>query len=494
MKRQSKDAGVMYAIGIDIGTSAVKVAVLANDGTSEEYASAGYPVEVPEPGYAEQNPDHWWEDLGRVLSSALDAHPGIGVANVTVALTGQMHTTVYRDSQWRLLRPAILWSDSRSKMEASDLLAAFPEWDAITGNTLMPAFSASHIEWVKRNQPGVFEEIRAIAVPKDDVRRRLGAGFFSELSDASGMALLDTRSGDWSPELLTAVGIDSRVLPELRQSSDVTGIVRELPESFSSDKDRILGAPVIGGAGDQAALAIALGAVRPGSIAISVGTSGAVMQTSDRFAEKSFRHALRNSWLTLDSMHTAGMAMKWWSDIAPDRFVEFELQDLFGSSSHPVFLPYLQGERGAGDQMGAFANLGLRDDANSMSLAVLEGIGLELVRLVQDLCSDDSVPQIIRIGGRAGRMPLIREVVATGLNRQVEYCDRSSAFGAAALAAESAGWIEDFWRQYPQTDSKTEPNLESLEFVSGRLERYRALRTRMIDMDQSFEDSNKARV
>ena len=197
----------LFAIGLDVGTSAVKGAVLTAAGASFSYSSTGYVTARPAPGWAEQNPDDWWHAVGDVLNQILEAHPLLNASNATVGLTGQMHTTVARDDHGRLLRPAILWSDNRATELAPRLVAAQPNWVDLTGNEPIPAFTSAHLAWLRAEEPDVFSRIGRVSVPKDDIRERFGAGWATEPSDASAMNLMDTRTDRWAVDLLNVVGI-----------------------------------------------------------------------------------------------------------------------------------------------------------------------------------------------------------------------------------------------------------------------------------------------
>lgn len=433
-------SGVRFAVGLDVGTSAVKGAVLTSDGDYYSYASAGYPLSSPSPAWAEQDPDDWWVAVGEVLSLILDAHPSMVGANTVIGLTGQMHTTVIRDASGDLLRPAILWSDARSARAVESLRATVDGWESRTGYAPIPAFTSAHLRWIGDNEPETFARIATVAVPKDDIRHRLGAGWATEPSDASAMNLMDTRTDRWAPELLSAVGIRHTALPEIVESSQFTGVVRSLPDGV--DGARLLGAHVIAGAGDQAAQAYALGAVGYGEVAISVGTSGAAMQAISAPRPGAFRHCVPATWLALDSTHAAGLALAWWADVAGIP-VESSVSPSAPADELPLFLPYLQGGRGHDGVPGTLTDLRASHSSTDIMHAVAEGVGIELVRLVRE-ATGGAVPEApIGVGGRAGKNATIRSVLAAGLGRPVRYADRGPAQGVALLAARSAGWLAD---------------------------------------------------
>ncbi len=432
--RTSGDPGLgdRALVGIDIGTSSAKATVL-RAGRVTELASRPYPTRHPAPGHAEQEPDDWWRAVGDLLSTvAAEIGPRVGVA---VGLTGQMHTSVLRDEAGTRLRPAILWSDERAGHEAAALERAVPDWEDVTGNSPIPAFTASHLAWVARNEPEIASRIASVTLVKDEIRERLGAERTTEPSDASGTCLLDTRTDEWSSRLLDAARVSRGWLPGVVPSAALVGEIRRHP----AGDERLFGSPLVAGAGDQAAQAVALGVVADGDVGVSVGSSGVAFSVLSTPRPGSVRHALPASWLALDSVHAAGTALSWWSGVAG-----VPLEDMGQSGARrgaPTFLPHLQGHRDGTGAPGTLSHLRIDHGRDDISYAVVEGVAIALARLVRSVTTRE-LPAEIKLGGGAGRMPLLRTILATLLDRPVVHSSRGPAFGAAVLAAQGVGWSE----------------------------------------------------
>lgn len=459
-----------FALGIDVGTSAVKVSVMSSHGRHASFVSAGYAISSPAPGFAEQDPEDWWLGAGEALESALAAFPEVSGESAVVALTGQMHTTVLRDQEDALVRPAILWSDTRAREAAETLqTASAVPWMSVTGNRPIPAFTSAHLAWLGAHEPASLGRAVRVSVPKDDLRYRLGAGWATEPSDASAMNLMDYRSDQWRPELLEYLGVREDVLPPIVPSAQVTGRIRSLPPG-GENIGRLLGAPVLAGAGDQAAQALALGVRKDGLLGLSVGTSGAALQASATPRPGSFRHALPGMWLSLDSMHAAGLALTWWADMAGidfDGYSDIQAADVTAQS--PMFLPYLQGARGGHHIPATLTDVRASHTKADITASVLEGVAIELVRLARGLSEQGIAPGTVRIGGRAGRLAALRQLIAEGLERPVAYSPGGSAAGAAILAAEASGWAPEPALEHGST---AHPSPEGSALFASRLNRY----------------------
>lgn len=433
---------ISHAIGIDIGTSSVKVALASSDGRTDQARSAPYPTSSPAPSHSEQNPDHWWAAVGDALGSLLRRHGEVFGANTTVALAGQMHTTVLRDRDGNLIRPAILWSDQRAAefcLGAADLGVDIVR---TTGNPLIPAFTLAHLLWLRRYESDALERTHIVLLPKDDIRQRLGAGHFTEPSDASGTALFDTHKGAWATELISLTGLDEGALPVVVESAAVTGHIMQLPPG-PADLDRLLGAPVVGGAGDQAAVAVALEATAPDRLGLSLGTSGVALEALRTPRTGSFRHAIPDTWMALDSMHSAGLALTWWSSITGSSVADLlaALSDVKDPpSSVPIFLPFLQGHRSATGAPGAFIGLDRRHGREQLTQAILDGVALEMRRLALSVGGGRIADGVVHLGGGAGRSLTWQRTIAAVLDRPVLFTAHDSAHGAAMIAAQGAGW------------------------------------------------------
>ncbi|MGB4136357.1 MAG: FGGY family carbohydrate kinase, partial [Microbacterium sp.] len=423
--------GRRAALGIDVGTSSVKASLLRETGEVVAAGSAPYPTEHPQEGWSEQDPSRWWAAVGEAVGRVMQ---GRDRDDVVVGLTGQMHTSVIADAAGEVLRPAPLWSDRRSAGAVARLAAAHPEIAAITGNALIPAFSLAHLAWIAEHEPETFARIASVTVPKDHLRRRLGAGETTEPSDASAMALLDYRTDRWAAEIADLIGLPVSALPDVVPSHEVTGEIGAVPPGAESMR----GARVVGGAGDQAAQAVALGVTAPGALGLSLGTSGVAFQSLAEPRPQSFRHAYPRTWLALNSMHAAGLALSWWAGLTG-----IPVADLSAGAEHrtdvPTFLPYLQGHRGTQGAPGSLIDLDSRHDAYDIARAIMEGVAAELVALA-DSVGGGTGDEVVYLGGGGGRSAVWRQIVADAFGRPVAFSDRDSSFGAALIAAETDGW------------------------------------------------------
>lgn len=472
MTRARSNAGASaaddrVAIGIDLGTSSIKATALRG-GAIIDTVSMAYTTSHPSAGRSEQDPEDWWHVLGAVLTDLAGAVAPSTCA--AVGLTGQMHTSVLRDERGQPVRPAILWSDERAAVEAAGLLDTVPEWAAIAGNHPIPAFTVAHLAWLAQHEPDVLRRTATVTLVKDYIRERLGGDRLTEPSDASGTGLLNFATDEWSSALLSAARVERSWLGDVVPSHSPAGEIRCLPDGASS----LLGARLVAGAGDQAAQAIALGVVRDGDIGVSVGSSGAAFGALSSPRPGSYRHALPSSWLALDSVHAAGTALRWWSDLANLPLTRMGALDPRGPA--PLFLPHLHGHRDRAGAPGTLANLRIEHDKEDIAYAVVEGVAIALARLVQNVGSG-SLPAEIPIGGRGGQLPLLRVLLATLLDTPVVHSPRGPAYGAAVMAAQAEGWDDLITPQGSTTRSEPDHALSAL--LLDRAGQYAALDTRL---------------
>ena len=373
----------MY-LGIDIGTSSVKAVIADADQTVVAQASAPLTVSRPQPLFSEQDPDSWWI----ATKEAIQALPEKLRSEVkTAGLSGQMHGATLLDAADRPLRPAILWNDGRSGEECAELESLEPRARCITGNLVMPGFTAPKLLWVRRHEPELFSSIASVLLPKDYVRLRLTGEKVSDLSDASGTSWLDVARRDWSDEMLAATGLTKAQMPRLVEGNAVSG--RLLPAVAKAL--RLPCALVAGGGGDNAASAVGMGIVNSGQAFLSLGTSGVLFVATDRFrpnpekAAHAFCHCLPERWHQMAVLLSAASALDWVIALAGFPSVEGGLRaaELRGASRHsPLFLPYLSGERtphNDPESRGVFFGMTPETSAADLVHAVLEGVALAFV-------------------------------------------------------------------------------------------------------------------
>jgi xylulokinase len=435
----------MTYIGIDLGTSSLK-AILVDDRQRVLSATArDLRVHRPRSLWSEQEPSDWIEaalaalrDLSQSAPSAFRACKGIG-------LSGQMHGAVLLDDAEKPLRPCILWNDGRSAAECTEIEAAEPASRDITGNIAMPGFTAPKLLWVRRHEPEIFRQIRKVLLPKAYLRLALTGEAIEEMSDAAGTLWLDVGRRDWSDRMLAVTGLDRSRMPGLVEGSQAAGRMR-------ADLSRELGfdAPPLfaGGAGDNAAGAVGLGAIAPGDSFLSLGTSGVLWRTTGGFeprtdsAVHAFCHALPGLWHQMSVHLSAAASLSWWAGVTgcPEPELLASLGEPLEAPSPVLFTPYLSGERTPHNDprmRGGFAGLGHETDRNAMTQAVLEGVAFAFRDGKAALESGGApIGAAIVIGGgsRSDRwLSILANVLDLQLQRHAA-AEAGAAFGAARLA------------------------------------------------------------
>jgi len=429
-------------LGIDIGTSSVKAVLIDQSGAIVGQSSDPLTVSRPAPGFSEQDPLAWWQ----ATVTAVRGLPAAQRAAVrAIGLSGQMHGATLLDEKDRPLRPAILWNDGRSARECVDLEHREPNARAITGNIMMPGFTAPKLLWVSRHEPEIFARTACVLLPKDFVRLKLTGEKVSDMSDASGTAWLNVGQRDWSDVLLAATGLTRAHMPRLVEGTSASGTV-------TAAAAEELGLPrvvVAGGAGDNAASAVGLGVVLPEQSFLSLGTSGVLFVVTDRFrpnpdrAAHAFCHCLPNRWHQMSVMLTAASVIDWVAQLTGKsdlpRLVEAARARGLNRQS-PFFLPYLSGERTPhNDPNARGVFFGIRADTTPADLtaAALEGVALAFADGLDVLVEKGGTVGEISVTGGGARLPYWGQLLAAALNRPLTYRQGSevgAALGAARLA------------------------------------------------------------
>ncbi len=460
-------------LGLDIGTSSVKAVLV--DASDRLIAAAERPLTVsrPHPLWSEQDPEDWWtatvgavDALGETHATELAAVTGIG-------LSGQMHGATLLDAAGEVLRPCILWNDGRSAEECRILETTFPALHAVTGNLAMPGFTAPKLLWVARHEPEIFARVAKVLLPKAYVRYRLTGEMAEDMSDASGTLWLDPAKRDWSDAALEATGLSRDHMPRLVEGSEVSGTLSaELTARWGMKT-----APVVaGGAGDNAATAAGLGAIGAGDAFLSLGTSGVLWVTTDRFAPNpasavhAFAHCIPATWHQMGVMLSAASCLAWWAGVTGKREAELmaELGETPKGASSALFLPYLTGERTPANDpalRAVFAGIGAGDDRPALTRAVLEGVA-HAVRDNRDAlaAAGTSVREIDLVGG-GSRSRLWAQIIADMLGipvHRVEEGAVGAAHGAARLGRLAATG------EAPTTVCRKPRRLESFEPDAAR--------------------------
>ena len=440
----------MYYIGVDLGTSALKLVMMKGNGELVKTVSKEYPLYFPRSGWSEQNPTDWFlavkEGLKELAACADEKIAGISFG-------GQMHGLVILDKDDNVLRPAILWNDGRSTEETDYLnnVIGKEKLSKLTANIAFAGFTAPKILWVKNNEPEIFEKIAKIMLPKDYISYMLSGSFSTDYSDASGMLLLDVKNKKWSKEMIDICSISEDMLPKLYESYEPVGDIKpELAKELGLNE----GIKIVAGAGDNAAAAIGTATVGEGACNISLGTSGTVFISSKSFgvdsfnALHSFAHADGNYHL-MGCMLSAASCNKWWmEEILKTKDFAKEQGNIDNLGENNVFfLPYLMGERSPHndpDAAGTFIGMRMDTKREDMTLAVFEGVTFALRDSLEVARSLGIKIDRTMICGGGAKSPLWKRLVANILNVEVEVpvSEEGPGFGAAILAAVGCGEYE----------------------------------------------------
>ena len=441
----------MYYIGVDLGTSALKLVMMDSRGELVKSVSKEYPLYFPHSGWSEQNPTDWFlavkEGLKELAAGASEKIAGISFG-------GQMHGLVILDKDDNVLRPAILWNDGRSTKETDYLnnVIGKEKLSELTANIAFAGFTAPKILWVKNNEPEIFEKISKIMLPKDYISYMLSGSFCTDYSDASGMLLLDVKNKKWSQEMIKICGISESMLPKLYESYEVVGNIKpELAKELGLNDD----IKIIAGAGDNAAAAIGTATVGEGACNISLGTSGTIFISSKNFgvdkynALHSFDHA-DGYYHLMGCMLSAASCNKWWmEDILKTEDFAGEQKDIDNLGENKVFfLPYLMGERSPHNDpfaRGSFIGMSMDTRREDMTLAILEGVTFALRDSLEVARSLGIEIKKTMICGGGAKSPLWKKLVANIMNVEVEVpvSEEGPGFGAAILAAVGCGEYEN---------------------------------------------------
>ena len=440
-------------IGIDIGTSEVKALLLGPD--QRVIGSAGAPLDLtrPHPGHSEQNPADWWTATQAALAALRAAHPAEYAATEAIGLSGQMHGAVLLGAQDRVLRPAILWNDTRCATECAEMMAELPALSELGGSLAMPGFTAPKLRWVARHEPEVFRQVAKVLLPKDHVRLMLTGEHVSDLSDASGTLWLDVRRRDWSDELLALTGLTRAHMPRLVEGSEAGG---RLKADVAQALGLRPGTVVAGGAGDNAASAVGMGAVEAGQGFLSLGTSGVLFvvtpdyQPNAASATHAFCHAVPGRWHQMSVMLSAASALQWVSGLlgaanAGEVAARAAALGAGEREASPLFLPYLSGERTPHNDAqvrGSFHGLDLDTDAARLGYAVMEGVSFGLLDGLAALNAAGSRVSRLSLVGGGARSAFWAQMLASALNVDIVTHGDSAvggALGAARLGALSVG-------------------------------------------------------
>ena len=475
----------MY-LGLDLGTSGVKAMLIDGDQKIIGSANGSLDVSRPHSGWSEQEPAHWVRAAEEAVVGLKAKHPKELAAVKGIGLSGQMHGATLLDASDKVLRPCILWNDTRSYVEAA-ALDADPRFRKLTGNIVFPGFTAPKLAWVAKNEPEIFAKVAKVLLPKDYLRLWLTGEHISEMSDSAGTSWLDTGKRKWSSELLAATNLDEKQMPTLIEGTEQGGKLRaELASAWGISGDVV----VAGGGGDNAASACGMGAVSDGAAFVSLGTSGVLFAANAAYLPKpesavhAFCHALPNTWHQMGVILSATDALNWHSSVTGKSAADLtgELGESLKAPTGVTFLPYLSGERTPHNDAvirGAFIGLEHESSRAVLTQAVLEGVSFAIRDNLEALRSAGTdISRVTAIGG-GSRSRYWLASIATALGVPVDLPadgDFGAAFGAARLGLIAATGADPVAVCTPPVTAGT---IEPVAALSGTYEnaykRYRSV-------------------
>lgn len=491
-----------YLMGIDLGTSGTKTVLFDREGTVVASSSAEYPLYQEKNGWVEQDPQDWWQAASDTIADVIE-RTGIDAGEIRgVGISGQMHGLVMLDAGGNILRRSIIWCDQRTAAECAEITekVGARRLIEITANPALTGFTASKILWVRNHEPELYARCAHILLPKDFIRYKLTGDFATEVSDASGMQLLDVPGRCWSGEVLEKLEIDRALLPKVYESPEVTGVILEEAGKITRLKP---GTPVVGGAGDNAAAAVGTGVVRDGKAFTTIGTSGVVFAHTDKPAidpkgrVHTFCCAVPGAWHVMGVTQAAGLSLKWYKD----NFCADEVQTACGLGVDPyyildkqaarspiganrlLYLPYLMGERTPHldpDCRGVFFGLSGMHTKYDLLRAVMEGVTYsqrDSVEILREM--GVTTDEMLACGG-GGSSALWRQMLADTYNCPVKTVKSKEgpALGAAILAGVGAGLyssVQAACDQMVQTNPEQAPVEENVPQYEAAYQVYRSL-------------------
>jgi xylulokinase len=483
----------MWFLGMDVGTGGTRAVLVDGAGKLIAGASAEHaPFKTAHPGWAEQDPEDWWRAAQEAIRGALAAAPQPHQPIAAIGLTGQMHGAVMLDENGAVLRPALIWCDTRTQPQCDWLTEkiGYERLIELTCNPALPNFTVTKLLWVKDNEPEIFAKIRHIMCPKDYVRYRLTGEFAIDVQEASGTLLLDVTNRRWSKEVAEAAGIPEDWLPKVYESPEVCA---RISDSAAGLTGLAADTPVVAGAGDQGAGAVGMGILQPGSVSATIGTSGVVFAATaaptrdPKGRLHTFCHAVPDLWHVMGVTQSAGLSFRWLKETF---FAGMDYEALtYGAASVPAgsegleWAPYLLGERTPHldpEVRAAFACISTVHTAAHFVRAVLEGVAYSLQDTFTLFAELDIPVSGIRLGGGGARGPLWRKIQAGVYGHSVEVltAEEGGAFGSALMAGVGVGhWasLDEACSQAIEVASVIEPDPADLETYKSGYEQWRKL-------------------
>ncbi len=485
-----------YVLGIDVGTGGTRAVVVDRAGAIVSSATCEHvPFASPNVGWAEQNPQDWYQAGGSAIRQALEGG-GVSAPEISaMGLAGQMHGAVLLDADHQVLRPSLIWCDQRTQAQCDWLTANLGERKIIelTCNPALTNFTLTKLLWVRDNEPEIWKRFRRVLLPKDYVRLRLTGEHAMDVAEASGTLMLDVAHRRWSDEMMSAAGLPMSCLPKLYESPEICARISEEGATHTGLKP---GTPVVAGAGDQAGGAVGMGIVRAGAVSATIGTSGVVFAATDTPAMDAqgrvhtFCHAVPGRWHVMGVTQAAGLSFRWLRDLLKNSSGALSYDDLTreaenvpAGSDGVLWAPYLMGERTPHldpTARGTLTGLAASHTRGHVTRAVLEGVAFSL-KDTFSLFEEMQVPvRNIRLGGGGARSPLWRQIQADVYEHEVEIlaAEEGAAYGAALLAGVGARFwnsVEEACDAVVKVEKRVGPDQRARQALRRQYESYRRL-------------------
>ncbi len=483
----------MFWLGLDIGTGGSRAILVDRDGKQIAAVTAPHEdIRMEQPLYAEQRPENWWDAAQLAIQGVLSAAGATGAQVRGVGLSGQMHGSVILDAANNVIRPALIWCDQRSQAQVDFIHAKLGRENVVKAiaNPVLTGFTLPKLLWVRDHEPQNFDRVRKLLLPKDYIRFELTGEFATEVSDASGTALLDVMNRRWSQTMLDGLGLDAAILPRVYESSDITGTISARAASLTGLAE---GTPVVGGGGDQAASAVGNGIVESGIVSCTLGTSGVVFAHMDNVAYDpqgrvhTFCHAVRDKWHVMGVTQGAGLSLQWLrNQLAPgstyDELTAEAAKSPAGAEGL-FWLPYLMGERTPHldpHARGGWIGLTARHTRADLIRAVIEGVSFSQKDCLDIIGELGVAITSVRASGGGARSPFWRQILADVFGKRVASLEtqEGSAYGAALLAMVGTGEyasVPEVCRAVIQERESLEPRPAEAALYAQAHKTYRAL-------------------
>ena len=449
-----------YTLGLDIGTSAVKALLMDQNGEIVAENSEGYPLNTPRSGWAEQNPEDWWQASQKVIKDLIKENDIDNSKIKAISFSGQMHSSVFLDKNMDIIRPAILWSDTRTSAECEEIyerVGGVEELAKLVSNPALEGFTAPKILWLRNNEPENFKKLDTVLLPKDYIRYKLSGKLGMDLSDAAGTLLCDVKAENWSEEIMEKLEFEKTIMPPVLKSVDNVGPVTD----EAAEKTGLsTSTKIIAGGADNACGSVGSGIIKAGRVMASLGSSGVVVAQTDKPEADPggrihlFNHAVPNSYYMMGVVLSAGMSFKWMKEEMFNDELDFETLNkeaaaVEAGSDGLTFLPYLYGERtphADADARGVFFGISGKHKRGHFIRSVMEGVSFGL-RDSLELIKDRGVEiDEIRLIGGGAKSELWQQITADVFGETISLIniEQGPAFGAAIIAGVGSGFFADF--------------------------------------------------